>query len=45
MNPKNYRITQEFQSLKKTNDKCETYPDYDHGHLCASECYEKLYYY
>ena len=30
-------IPQEFQSLKKTNGKWETYPGYDRGHLCASE--------
>jgi len=30
-------IPQEFQSLKKSNGKWETYPGYDRGHLCASE--------
>jgi len=31
-------IPKEFQSLKKSSGKWETYPDdYDRGHLCASE--------
>ena len=30
-------IPQEFQSLKKSSGKWETYPGYDRGHLCASE--------